>query len=80
MSSQKKFSMGTTKEKENASSSDDIDRFVAGAPSEEEEPVDRMNLIIPRRLRLRFNQEAAMRDIKKQDLIKEIFEFYFVNK
>jgi len=39
-----------------------------------------VNFVLPRRLRLRFNQEAAARDIKKQDLIREIFEYYFEKK
>lgn len=48
-----------------------------GAP---EEPIDRLTFAIPRRRRLQFNQEAASRDVKKQDLLREIFGFYFAKK
>lgn len=77
-----KFAMGTTHPvAAPAPASAEVDHFVAGpAVPTPEEPVDRMNFTIPRRLRLRFNQEAAARDVKKQDLMREIVEFYFAKK
>lgn len=80
MNNRKKFSMGTTRSEDSkAPAPAEVDRFVAGT-TPEEEPLDRVNFVLPRRLRIRFSQEAAARDIKKQDLIREIFEFYFENK
>lgn len=49
----------------------------ATPPTRDEEPLDRVNFALPRRPRIRLNQEAAARDIKKQDLVREIFEWYF---
>jgi hypothetical protein len=78
----KKFDMGTTREADaTAPASAEVDRFVtANATATDEDPLDRVNFVLPRRLRLLFNQEAAARDIKKQDLVREIFAFYFENK
>jgi hypothetical protein len=39
-----------------------------------------MNIELKRSLRLLFNQEAAARDLKKRDLVNEIFAFYFEHK
>lgn len=83
MRHKRKFDMGTTRAAETETPpAAEIDRFVAGEPlpPPEEEPLDRVNFILPRRLRIRFNQEAAARDIKKQDLVWEIFERYFENR
>jgi len=78
----KKFEMGTTRAVATPPPvPTDVEHFVAVpaiAPSEE--PFDRLTFAIPRRLRLQFNQEAASRDVKKQDLLREIFEFYFAKK
>jgi hypothetical protein len=85
MTQKKKFDMSPTRE-EPANALDPLERerFVTTATpprsTSEEEPLDRMNFVLPRRLRIRFNQEAAARDIKKQALVREIFEFYFANK
>jgi hypothetical protein len=46
----------------------------------EHDPFDRMNIELKRSLRLLFNQEAAARDLKKRDLVNEIFAFYFEHK
>ena len=77
-----KFDMGTTRPvAAPAPVPAEVDHFVAGpAVVTPDEPLDRMNFVIPRRLRLRFNQEAATRDVKKQDLMREIFEAYFAQK
>jgi hypothetical protein len=82
MTRQKKFDMGTTRPATaTAPAPAEVDYFVAGqATATEEEPVDRLNFVLPRRLRIQFNQEAAARDVKKQDLVREIFEFYFAKK
>jgi hypothetical protein len=82
MNRKRKFDMGTTRELDaTALAPAAVDRFVAGGTTvADEEPCDRVNFVLPRRLRLRFNQEAAARDIKKQDLIREIFEYYFDKK
>jgi hypothetical protein len=82
MTRKRKFDMGTTREPAATTPAPAaVDRFVAGGLTiAEEEPCDRVNFVLPRRLRLRFNQEAAARDIKKQDLIREIFEHYFSKK
>lgn len=82
MTQKKKFDMGTTRAAQaETPPAAEVDRFVAGEPTPpEEEPLDRVNFILPRRLRIRFNQEAAARDIKKQELVREIFEFYFENR
>jgi hypothetical protein len=53
------------------------------APAEdlnEPDPFDRMNIELKRSLRLLFIQEAAGRDLKKRDLVNEIFAFYFAHK
>ena len=63
----KKFDMGTARK---------VDEFVATG-SADDEIVDRVNFELPRHLRIRFNEEAARRDMKKRDLAREIFEFYF---
>ena len=44
------------------------------------DPFDRMNIELKRSLRLLFSQEAARRDLKKRDLVNEIFAFYFAHK
>jgi len=76
----KTFDMGTTRPVATAAPAE-VDHFVAGpAVPTPAEPLDRMNFVLPRRLRLQFNQEAAARDVKKQDLMREIFEFYFAQK
>ncbi len=82
MTRQKKFDMGTTRPATApAPAPAEIDYFVAGqAAATEQEPIDRLNFVLPRRLRIQFNQEAAARDVKKQDLVREIFEFYFAKK
>ena len=81
MTRQKKFDMGTTRPATaTAPAPAEIDYFVAGQAAAEAEPVDRLNFVLPRRLRIQFNQEAAARDVKKQDLLREIFEFYFSKK
>jgi len=82
MTRKRKFDMGTTREPDTTTPAPTaVDRFVAGGTAvADEEPYDRVNFVLPRRLRLRFNQEAAARDIKKQDLIREIFEYYFDKK
>lgn len=82
MTRKKKFDMGTTREADaHTPAPAEVDRFVAGSTTvTDEEPFDRVNFVLPRRLRIRFNQEAAARDIKKQDLVREIFEFYFGNQ
>jgi hypothetical protein len=82
MTRKKKFDMGTTREAiVNAPTPAEADRFAVGnATVTDEEPLDRVNFVLPRRLRIRFNQEAAARDIKKQDLVREIFKFYFENQ
>jgi hypothetical protein len=82
MTRKRKFDMGTTREQDTTTPAPDaVDRFIAGGTTvTDEEPYDRVNFVLPRRLRLRFNQEAAARDIKKQDLIREIFEYYFDKK
>jgi hypothetical protein len=51
-----------------------------GVTRDQDEPFDRVNFELPRSLRIRFNEEAARRDIKKRDLVREIFEYYFVDK
>jgi hypothetical protein len=77
----KKFDMGTTRETDSTAQADEVERFVAGSvTATDEDPLDRVNFVLPRRLRIRFNQEAAERDIKKQDLVREIFETYFDKK
>ena len=78
----KKFDMGTTRETDTMPpAAAEVERFVAGhATVTDEDPLDRVNFVLPRRLRIRFNQEAAERDIKKQDLVREIFETYFDKK
>ena len=78
----KKFDMGTTRPVAPAAPAPaEVDHFVAGpAVPTPEEPLDRLNFVLPRGLRIRFNQEAAARDVKKQDLVREIFEFYFAQK
>jgi len=78
----KKFDMGTTRPVATAApASAEVEPFVAGpAVPTPEEPFDRKNFVLPRRLRLQFNQEAATRDVKKQDLMREILEFYFAQK
>lgn len=81
MTRQKKFDMGTTRPATaTAPAPAEIDYFVAGQAAAAAEPVDRLNFVLPRRLRIQFNQEAAARDVKKQDLLREIFEFYFAKK
>jgi hypothetical protein len=82
MTPKRKFDMGTTREPDaTIPVPSAVDRFVTGATTvADEEPCDRVNFVLPRRLRLRFNQEAAARDIKKQDLVREIFEYYFDKK
>jgi len=73
--SEKKFSMGRRQEHPGESSAD------RDQPQEvEEEPIDRVNFELPRKLRIRFNQEAARRDMKKRDLVREIFDYYFADK
>lgn len=80
MTRQKKFDMGTTRPATaTAPAPAEIDYFVAGQAAAEE-PLERLNFVLPRRLRIQFNQEAAARDVKKQDLLREIFEFYFSKK
>ena len=51
-----------------------------GATIDQYDAIDRVNFELPRRLRIRFNEEAARRDIKKRDLIREIFDYYFADK
>lgn len=70
----RKFDLGTSRE--------EIERFVqtGSSTTEDGEPLDRVNFVLPRRLRMQFNREAAHRDIKKQDLVREIFEYYFAKK
>jgi hypothetical protein len=82
MTPKRKFDMGTTREPDATTPVPSaVDRFVTGVTTvADEEPCDRVNFVLPRRLRLRFNQEAAARDIKKQDLVREIFEYYFDKK
>ena len=82
MTRKRKFDMGTTREADaEVPVPNEVDRFVAGRTTAmEEEPLDRVNFVLPRRLRILFNQEAAARDLKKQDLVREIFETYFENK
>jgi hypothetical protein len=46
----------------------------------EHDPFDRMNIELKRSLRMLFAQEAARRDLKKRDLVNEIFAFYFEQK
>jgi hypothetical protein len=57
-------------------------REPTGATEEpsEHDPFDRMNIELKRSLRLLFNQEVARRDLKKRDLVNEIFAFYFEHK
>ena len=50
------------------------------ATRDQDDPIDRVNFELPRSLRIRFNEEAARRDIKKRDLIREIFDYYFADK
>ena len=78
----KKFEMATTRPlATTAPAPAAADHFVAApALTPPDEPFDRLTFAIPRRLRLQFNQEAASRDVKKQDLLREIFEFYFAQK
>jgi hypothetical protein len=52
----------------------------AGRDLGDEDPFDRMNIELKRSLRLLFAQEAARRDMKKRDLVNEIFAFYFMHK
>jgi hypothetical protein len=77
-----KFTMGTTQAVAPAGAAPDEREHFVAAPvmTSHEEPFDRLTFAIPRRLRLQFNQEAATRDVKKQDLLREIFEFYFAKK
>ena len=75
MVNRKRFDMGTTRpgrEKQEPG--------VAGTDLGEEDPFDRMNIELKRSLRLLFAQEAARRDMKKRDLVNEIFAFYFTHK
>jgi hypothetical protein len=53
---------------------------VAAEEPSENDPFDRMNIELKRSLRLLFSQEAARRDLKKRDLVNEIFSFYFEHK
>ena len=53
---------------------------VAAEDLDEHDPFDRMNIELKRSLRLLFSQEAARRDLKKRDLVNEIFAFYFDHK
>jgi hypothetical protein len=53
---------------------------VVGEDFGDEDPFDRMNIEIKRSLRMLFAQEAARRDLKKRDLVNEIFAFYFEHK
>lgn len=82
--SEKKFSMGRRSESAVEFGTDQgqpqgaDDHSRAGGPTEE--PIDRVNFELPRSLRLRFNQEAARRDMKKRDLVREIFEYYFADQ
>jgi hypothetical protein len=81
MTRPKKFAMGTTRPATApAPAPAEVEHFIAGPATTAEEPLDRLNFVLPRGLRIRFNQEAAARDIKKQDLVREIFEFYFAQK
>lgn len=81
MTRPRKFDMGTTRPATApAPAPAEVEHFIAGPAAAPEEPLDRLNFVLPRGLRIRFNQEAAARDIKKQDLVREIFEFYFAQK
>lgn len=73
--SEKKFSMGRRQENTAEYGADRVQPKEA-----EEEPIDRVNFELPRSLRIRFNQEAARRDMKKRDLVREIFDYYFADK
>ena len=73
--SRKRFDMGTSRgnreEREPAALAEDLG---------DSDPFDRMNIELKRSLRLLFSQEAARRDLKKRDLVNEIFAFYFTHK
>ena len=73
--SEKKFSMGRRPDNKVESEIDELK-----STEVTEEPIDRVNFELPRSLRLRFNQEAARRDMKKRDLVREIFDYYFADK
>ena len=75
MVNRKRFNMGTTR-----SSQEEREPGVAGADLVDEDPFDRMNIELKRSLRLLFAQEAARRDMKKRDLVNEVFAFYFAHK
>ena len=53
-----------------------VESFVATG-STQEEATTRMTFEIPERLKVRFDVEAAKRQLKKRDLVREIFEAYF---
>ena len=73
--SRKRFDMGTTRPEREGR-----EPAVAGEDLGDEDPFDRMNIEIKRSLRMLFAQEAARRDLKKRDLVNEIFAFYFEHK
>ena len=73
--SSKRFDMGTSR-----AGREGREPAVAAEDLDEHDPFDRMNIELKRSLRLRFSQEAARRDLKKRDLVNEIFAFYFDHK
>ena len=73
--SRKRFDMGTTRPEREGR-----EPVVAAEDLSDHDPFDRMNIELKRSLRLLFSQEAARRDLKKRDLVNEIFAFYFEHK
>ena len=56
-----------------------VEAFVATG-SIQEEATTRMTFEIPESLKVRFDVEAARRQLKKRDLVREIFEAYFSDR
>ena len=56
-----------------------VEAFVATGSIQEEATI-RMTFEIPESLKVRFDVEAARRQLKKRDLVREIFEAYFSDR